>query len=310
MGLTVAEHATIVIPTYGSGVFLDSVLGAVAAQQYDNFHVVVVDNNPRDVWRSRLQRTDVDVTVVHQPRNGLQHARNAGVEASRGAYVAFLDDDAVPSSTWLGQLVEGIRKYEAAAVGGTVLLDFGCDPPPWVGGAERALLSELIHADDIPALTDAMYIVGANMCISRAAFRRVGMFDPSFDRTATSLRSSGELEFTRRLQAAGERVSYVSSAIVRHRIGPTRLTRGYLLSRAYWQGRSDALLERKWGRPAAFGYRNWLLNLRALVSRSWNLLASPGSGETVARSFSFAREFGYSVQMVLAAFHRRGERDY
>lgn len=293
------RETTVVIPTYGAGDHLIHVLQGLAAQQYRDFVTVVVDNNERPKWADRLPKEGFDVDVISEPRNGLQHARNAGVCIARGIYVAFLDDDGIPTPQWLGNLVEGTKRYGAMAAGGQVVLEFGSDPPTWMGTAERSLLSELIHSEDWPAIRDDMYIVGANMCIDRRAFKQLGHFDPHFDRTASSLRSSGELEFTRRIQSNGERVAFVASALVRHQIDSTRLTVRYFLSRSYWQGRSDALLEGRWGRPVAFGKRNWQLNIGALSSRTWSLVRGRTRDEKVVRALSLARECGYCHQLAL-----------
>lgn len=294
-----------VIPTFGDAPHLEAVISALGAQTYSDFQVVVVDNNESQVWTDKLGTAGAPVAVVHEPRNGLQYARNAGVNASGSAYVAFLDDDGVPSPSWLTHLLRGMERYGATAAGGTVVLDLSCTPPPWFGPNERALLSQLVHEEDIPVLGEDMYVVGANMCIRRDAFGSVGLFDLSFDRTATSLRSSGELEFTRRLQAAGKVVAFVAGATVVHRIDAWRLTEQYMLTRSYWQGRSDALLESKWGRPMLFGRRNWRANLIALCTKFGNWLASPNPQSRVVRKCLLAREFGYCAQVAATGFARR-----
>jgi glucosyl-dolichyl phosphate glucuronosyltransferase len=296
---------TIVIPTHGAGSHLMSVLSGLVDQTNRDFEVIVVDNNScARLSCSTLRFKDLGAVVLHEPRNGLTHARNAGVACARGSCVAFLDDDAVPTSTWIQNLVDGLRRYGSAAVGGSVQLNLPCETPPWIGAAERALLSELLYSGrDIPVLGDDMYIVGANMCITRDAFDRVGFFAPGFGRTATSLRSSEELEFTRRLQVAGQRVSFIASARVHHHIDAYRLTEHYLLSRAYWQGRSDALLEARWGRPASFGHRGWGVNLMALCGRLRDFVFEDNAAARIRRRLSLAREYGYCLQVALLRFH-------
>src|SRR5262245_65678342 len=55
-----------------------------------------------------------------EPRPGISHARNAGVAASRGFYVAFLDDDEVASPLWLASLLAAMREYATDIVVGPV----------------------------------------------------------------------------------------------------------------------------------------------------------------------------------------------
>src|ERR1039458_3768365 len=177
---------TIVIPTCGAGSHLMSVLRGLFDQTNRDFEVIVVDNNPCvRLSCSTVRLKDLGAAVVHEPRNGLTHARNAGVACARGSSIAFLDDDGVPAPTWVESIVEGLRRYGSAAAGGSVQLTLPSEVPPWLGSAERALLSELSYAGcDIPVLADDMYIVGANMCITRAAFDKVGLFASGFGRTA------------------------------------------------------------------------------------------------------------------------------
>jgi GT2 family glycosyltransferase len=302
MSMTTA--ITIVIPTCGGGSHLMSVLCGLAGQQNRDFDVIVVDNNVRaQISGSALRYKDLSAAVIREPRNGLTYARNAGVVRANAPYVAFLDDDAVPSSTWVENLLDGMRRYGSAAAGGSVILDLLEKPPLWFGVRERALLSELLYwGNDIPVLAEDMYIVGANMCITQDAFSKVGLFDSRFGRTAKSLRSSEDLEFTRRLQVAGQCVSFIASAHVHHKIDAFRLTEHYLISRAYWQGRSDALLESRWGRPASFGYRDWRANVKALSVRLRDFLVKRDASERIGCKLSLAREYGYCLQEALLRF--------
>lgn len=291
-------NATVVIPTFGDARHLEAVLGGLAKQNMRDFDVIVIDNNRhRSLSRALFATACIPAVLVHEPRNGLVHARNTGVRHATGRFIAFLDDDAVPTPTWLSELTSGLERYQSAVAGGSVTLHLGCDPPRWLGAAERTLLSELTYDGlDVPVLGDDMYIVGANMCIRRDAFDRFGLFSNGFGRTATSLRSSEELEFTRRLQSAGERISFVASAVVQHQIEPFRLTTRYMRSRSYWQGRSDALLEARWGRPESFGRRNWKMNVEALLLRLKAHVFERDSAARAASQFALAREFGYCLQ--------------
>lgn len=98
---------------------------AVAAQFGDAPHLtyellLVVDGCPVYDW---VDTTDWPVKVVHLPDGvGIARARNAGIAASKGGLVAFLDDDCVPAATWLADLERMTQSYpERIAFGGRVL---------------------------------------------------------------------------------------------------------------------------------------------------------------------------------------------
>jgi GT2 family glycosyltransferase len=196
-----------------------------------------------------------------------------------------------------------MASYQSTAAGGRVNLRLPSASPKWLGACERGLLSELRYDDhDIARLGEDQYIVGANMCIDRDAFTSVGLFDIHFDRTATTLRSSGELEYTRRLQASGRIVSFVAEACVFHQIDPIRLTKRYFYSRSYWQGRSDALLESKWPRPAILGDRDLKVAALELVRYIYALVPERRADARFQYRLALAREFGYILQEMILQF--------
>lgn len=292
---------SVVIPTCGPATYLRQVLTGLSTQSVQNFETIVVDNNTDStVDLSDMPSPGVRLTVIRELRNGLNYARNAGVSCASGAYIAFLDDDGVPSETWLSNLVRGIDCHQAELGGGTVKLVLPSEEPSWFFPELRALLSELLYeGKDIAEIGADRYIVGANMCVSRKAFEMIGGFDPSFDRTATTLRSSGELEFSKRLQHVGGRVAFIASAEVFHHIPAHRMTQKYFVSRAYWQGRSDALLECKWGRPISFGVRNNRKNLLELLRTLSHLRFSGEDSVRFRRYLQVVREYGYCLQYAL-----------
>jgi glucosyl-dolichyl phosphate glucuronosyltransferase len=289
---------SVVIATHGPATYLAKVLEGLAAQTYRDFEVIIVDNNERPAVKvDTLPGPLCHLEVIHESRVGLSIARNAGVARARGRYVAFLDDDSVPAPTWLAELSAGIKRYGAAVAGGTVRLTLPHNEPSWLAPEMRSLLSELLYdGQDIADVGEDQYIVGANMCVAKELFGSVGGFDHSFGRVGAVLRSSEELELCRRAQKAGYRVSFISQAVVWHSIPSRRLRKSYLLSRAYWQGRSDGLLEVRHGRPATFGVRNNRKNLTTLFRAVFKSICLGGEARRFPRYLNVVREYGYCLQ--------------
>lgn len=93
---------SVIIPSYNRPAdFVCRAIESVLAQTYPNLEVVVVDDNPagspaRAALAALLEKyaPDPRVRAVINPKNlGGSGARNAGVRAARGTYLAFLDDD-------------------------------------------------------------------------------------------------------------------------------------------------------------------------------------------------------------------------
>ncbi|WP_411033851.1 glycosyltransferase family 2 protein [Shinella sp. BYT-45] len=89
-------EVTIVVPSYNSGHFLEWTLDSIAAQTFENFECVVVDDCSTDDSFKRARKHFADPRfrlITHKMNVGLSGARNTGIRAARGEFVAFLDSD-------------------------------------------------------------------------------------------------------------------------------------------------------------------------------------------------------------------------
>ena len=87
---------SIVIPVYNAASYLDSCLGSLAAQSFDNFEVVCVDDGSTDSSSTLLEahaQIDSRLRIVRKTNGGPSSARNVGIDAAVGDYVVFLDSD-------------------------------------------------------------------------------------------------------------------------------------------------------------------------------------------------------------------------
>ncbi len=156
---------TVVMPVYNGAALLPATLDSLAAQSFIDFEVIVVDDCSTDATRACVAGwSDPRVRLVAMPVNGGPVlARNAGVAAARGRYIAALDADdlcrpdrfarqvayleANPATVLLGTaadlLVDGaIRSSEHAAITTPMLID-------WLTGIENPLIwsSVMIRGD-------------------------------------------------------------------------------------------------------------------------------------------------------------------
>jgi len=88
---------SVVVPTYGRSALLPDALRSVGEQTYDDIELVVVDDHSPEPVAPLVADLDLgtgSVTVIrHDENRGANAARNTGIEASSGEFVAFLDDD-------------------------------------------------------------------------------------------------------------------------------------------------------------------------------------------------------------------------
>jgi glycosyltransferase involved in cell wall biosynthesis len=90
-------QASVVIPAYNAGKYIERAVASATSQELAGLEVIVVDDHSTDDTVDRVRRMaamDSRVSVITLPVNGgPSAARNAGVAAARGTWIALLDSD-------------------------------------------------------------------------------------------------------------------------------------------------------------------------------------------------------------------------
>ncbi len=84
---------SVVIPTYNRSLLAERAVASVVAQTRPADEIVVVDDGSSDGTADRLRSAFPTVTVLETENRGVSAARNRGIEASSGDWIAFLDSD-------------------------------------------------------------------------------------------------------------------------------------------------------------------------------------------------------------------------
>jgi GT2 family glycosyltransferase len=192
-------------------------LSRLAAQGHE---VIVVDNCPTDDSTARLVARHPEIRRIHEPRPGLNVARNRGILAASGEIVAFTDDDAQVDEGWLSALLRNFDDPLVAIVTGvTMPLELETSAQMWfekTNGFGRGFVRKHFDATNIDVLATGLIGAGANMAVRRNAIKRTGLFDEALD-CGTLTRSGGDQEFFYRALARGYRIVYEPAALVWHR---------------------------------------------------------------------------------------------
>lgn len=107
---------SVIIPTHNSARFIDETIQSVLAQTYSNIEIIVVDDCSTDdtVRRVRIL-SDSRIKASFLTKNvGAGEARNSGIDAASGQYLAFLDSDDVWVEEKLSQQIESMRVSHSA----------------------------------------------------------------------------------------------------------------------------------------------------------------------------------------------------
>ncbi len=91
-----APLVSVVIPCFNRAHLIGDAVGSVLAQTLDDWELIVVDDASVDDLAARLRERSADPRIRllrHEHNRGVSAARNTGVAAARGRFVAFLDSD-------------------------------------------------------------------------------------------------------------------------------------------------------------------------------------------------------------------------
>ena len=104
---------TVIVCTYNRAAMLVGALESLVQQTLDPalYEILVVDNactdnTPEYVEIFQENYPEHNILMIYEPEQGLGYARNAGLNHSHGEYVAYLDDDAHASRSWLEMALE------------------------------------------------------------------------------------------------------------------------------------------------------------------------------------------------------------
>jgi len=157
MGSVKQEYLiSVILPTYNSTAFIDAAIASVLQQTERRFELIVVDDCSTDDTAGIIEhytRRDARVKLRHMSRNsGPAAARNAGIDAARGRWIALLDSDDVYVPQRLARLMRLAEANAADMVSDNLMMR------P-VGGTPYPLISP----DLLPCcrhLTGAEFVLG------------------------------------------------------------------------------------------------------------------------------------------------------
>jgi len=251
-------RACICILTYRRPEGLRRLLGAIdhlifSGPEVPDLEVVVVDNDPsgsaREVCESVGPTLRWPVEYRTEPRRGIAHARNAAVAyAVEGSdFIVFIDDDEVPEPAWLDELLRVQSAYDADVVSGPVFPHFCDRVPRWVtrGGFFDQAFANPRYVTGHPIKLTAT----GNVLIRTGVFTEINV---EFDERL-GLTGGEDINFFKRVHAAGYSMVYAGEARVHEWIPGSRTDAWWMLKRAYRLGNALSLSEAYLDRTPAVG---------------------------------------------------------
>lgn len=154
---------SVIVPVYRVEKYLPACIDSILNQTFTDFELILVDDGSPDRCPEICDETakrDARVRVIHQANQGLSAARNAGIEAARGAWLSFVDSDDFLAPDFLETLHDAAVRAGGAdcALCGVQLTDEAGEeigqPLSVADGVRtgRSILETLCRAPEIPYL--------------------------------------------------------------------------------------------------------------------------------------------------------------
>lgn len=244
------KKLSIIVATYNRAKSLLRTLESVVAQTApaELWECVVVNNNSSDDTAELFAdfaatHSGYNLKMVDEPKQGLSNARNCGIAASNGSYIAIVDDDETLEESFVESYIEFFDSFPTAlAAGGAVKVRYEGRRPKWMSRFTEQMIANTLDLDVVVTLfPESRVPAGGNMAFRREAFDRVGLFNPQLGRNGKSLVGGEENDLFARLRRGGALLYFVPNAAIYHYIPDSKLTDDYFDRLSYNVGLSKRM---------------------------------------------------------------------
>lgn len=134
---------SVIVPIYNVEEYLPRCIDSIINQEYKNLEIILVDDGSPDNSPKicdEYAKKDNRIQVIHKKNGGLSDARNTGLRAAIGEYVAFIDSDDWIETDFISTLYRGIKNGADIAECATRLFDYN-DQTLKVRGSKEGKIS-------------------------------------------------------------------------------------------------------------------------------------------------------------------------
>jgi len=107
---------SVIIPVYNGKKTLKQCLDSVLNQKYENYEVIVVDNNSTDNTKKiikEFEKKNKKIKYLFEGKKGRGSARNTGEKKAKGEIILMTDSDCIVPKNWIKEMIESIEGYGA-----------------------------------------------------------------------------------------------------------------------------------------------------------------------------------------------------
>lgn len=183
---------SVIMLTYNREALVGRAIESILGQTYQDFEFIIIDNGSTDrsgMIADEYAARDSRIRVIHRERGNIGSGRNTGLDAARGAYIAFIDDDDWTEPDFLAFLLELAEEN-----GADVAI---------CGAADKAFDEKKVMTAE-EALIELMWRRKYNMAFPTKLFRREMMETLRFPEDG----AYDDIALMYRLLAEAKRVAY------------------------------------------------------------------------------------------------------
>lgn len=262
---------SVIVPVYNGARYLRQALDSALAQTYPNLEVVVIDDGSTDTSREVIASYGPRLGVIEQANSGVAVARNAGIRASRGEFISFLDQDDWWHPQKIARQVEVLQADAAVALVHTDLCHYDEVSGQLVPRCNSGR-PDLLSGSCYERLLHGNAICNSTVMVRRAVLDEVGLLDTTMGRNTVQ-----DYDLWLRI-AKRWKLAYIEEKLITYRFHPNQ---GMWNLRPYL-GDELRVLEK------AVGDRNWF-GSPSLRMRVAQLLDQLGVSHMDAREHALAR---------------------
>jgi glycosyltransferase involved in cell wall biosynthesis len=229
-------HISVCICTFKRPRLLERLLREMERQDTGGrftISVVIVDNDALESARQTVEafaaHSTIEVAYGVEPRQNIALARNRSIELARGNFIAFIDDDEFPATSWLQQMLGACERLGVDGVLGPIRPHFEQPPPAWITRGRFC---------DRPEYETGREMPWEECRTGNVLFRRSILDGDSMPFREEFGNGGEDKDFFMRMTQKGHVFRWCNEGVANETVPPERWTRGFMLRRALLRGKN------------------------------------------------------------------------
>jgi succinoglycan biosynthesis protein ExoM len=222
---------------------LNTINSVIVQKLPENYilELIVVDNDPNSTAKENvkflIENNEVKLYRFEyfiEAKRGVANARNRCLDEARGELVAFIDDDEIASTNWLSNLISLIKNSQADAVFGPVCSKFVTEPDNWLKHCG-------VH--NRPRFQTGTKITWKDAKTGNVLFKTNNFFKNQRFNIKYTKTGGEDSFFFAQAYLSGANFFWCDEAVVNEEVPIERMTKKWVLRRAFYGGRTYTKLQ-------------------------------------------------------------------